>query len=222
MSAKINPSKAFASIIDNGVFFIAAAVLFLKTSEVLALFAPSTILGYSNIGWLYGGICALLVEGVLIASKYTLPSDRTGYAWLYNVMLIVVTFSISAAAQITDGFMVKQTLADQPVAIQFIVNWGVPLVPSIVLALVLGKTIFATLPEDAAPKTAKPTYKPAAAPETAQYAAESHYAELRRSDLSAEDKDFIATHNTRQILGKFGGSGRRAREWRNLAKRGEL
>jgi hypothetical protein len=219
---QINPGKALASAIDNGVFFVAALVLFLKTSEVLAIFAPASLFGYENTGWLYGLVCAGLVEGVLVAAKFTLPHNQTSYSWLYNVGLIAIPFAISAAAQVTDGFLVKETLSAQPAAIQFIVNIGVPLVPSVILALVLGKSIFQSMPEIAETKVAKITRVPATPAVVRQYAAEVAETELRKNDLTAEDKDFIATHNTRQILAKFGGSGRRARDWKNMAKSGKL
>jgi len=219
---QINPGKALASAIDNGVFLVAAMVLFLKTSEVLAIFAPASLFGYENIGWLYGLVCAALVEGVLVAAKFTLPHNQTSNAWLYNVGLLLVTFAISAAAQVTDGFLVKETLAAQPVAIQFLVNVGVPLVPSVVLALVLGKSVFQTMPELPETNSARITRTPATPVAPRQFAADMSAPELRRNDLTAEDKDFIATHNTRQILAKFGGSGRRARDWKNLAKSGKL
>lgn len=223
MNRKLNPGKAFANALDNIVFFIAAIVLFLKTSEVLSEFAPQAVFGYAAVDWLYGYICALLIEGLLIAAKFTLAGNQNSNAWLWNVLVIVVTFAISAAAQVVDGFMVKQTLTLQPMPVQFLITWGVPLVPSVILALVLGKAVFASLPEGSAePKAEKIQRSSAPVQAPRQFAAEASAVVVRKNDLTAEDKDFIATHSTRQVMAKFGVIGRTARDWRLKAKRGNL
>ena len=94
--------------------------------------------------------------------------------------------------------------------------------PSIILGLVLGKAVVGSLPEFKMEETAKIPSKNAVKQETVSYASDTIAVELRRNDLSAADKDEISHMNSRQIMAKYGGSGRRAREWRNLAKRGQL
>lgn len=46
--------------------------------------------------------------------------------------------------------------------------------------------------------------------------------EVRRNELRAADKDKISAMTTRQIIATFGGSARRAREWKEAAEKGEL
>ena len=147
MNKKFSPGKALELVIENGVFLIAAFMLFLKTSELLGTFAPAEFLGYTGIGPIYGIVCALLVEGLLVVAKLNLSRTQSSWNWLYSLLLILVTFTLSAMAQVADGFLIRQTLANQPMAIQYLVNYGVPLVPSIILALVLGKSIVGSLPE---------------------------------------------------------------------------
>jgi hypothetical protein len=223
MNRRLNPAKALSIIIDNLVFLVAALILFLKTSEVLTAFAPNTIFGYHGLESLYGIVTALLVEGLLVTAKLSLSRNQTSYAWLYSLILVIVTGGISAFAQITDGFLVKQTLANQPPMVQFLVNTGVPLVPFIILALSVGKTVFESLPEvEAATKTEEKQPQKAAGKETRQFAADAAAVKVRKNELSAADKDEISRMSSRQIMAKFGVEGRTARDWRKAARSGKL
>jgi hypothetical protein len=229
-------SHMFNMLVENLVFFVAAVVLFFKTSELLAIFAPKTILGYDNLGGVYGMVCALLVEGLLAVTKWSLDKKDNSMAWAYKVGLLVVTFLISAIAQVVDGFMIRDTLTQQPPAIQMLIQWGVPLVPSLILALAAGKAVFENIPPsvlaDMAQKTANNNAMPkrvfAATTQTAVLQSESEEEEeggkssVHRGQLTAADKDWIATHSARQISGKFGKSARSGREWRKLARDGKL
>lgn len=229
-----NPSlsRIFNMAIENLVFIIAAIVLFFKTSELLAIFAPKTILGYENLGGIYGMVCALLVEGLLAVTKWSLDRSDNSMAWAYKVMLIVVTFLISGSAQVIDGFMIRDTLSQQPQAIQMLIQWGVPLVPSLILALAAGKAVFENIPPsvlaDMAQKAAFVREQPkrlyASTTQTAvlQKEEDTQMAFRRRNELTSDDKDFIAGATVRQVVGKFGGSARRAREWKEEARNGKL
>lgn len=59
MKNKISLARLLNGLIENGVFLIAAAVLFLKTSETLAYFAPRQVFGYTNVQEWYGIVSAL-------------------------------------------------------------------------------------------------------------------------------------------------------------------
>lgn len=107
-------SHVINMIVENLVFFVAAVVLFFKTSELLATFAPATILGYDNLGGAYGMVCALLVEGLLAVTKWSLDKKDNSMAWGYKIGLLIVTFLISASAQVVDGLMIRDTLSQQP------------------------------------------------------------------------------------------------------------
>lgn len=229
-------SHIFNAFIENAVFFVAAVVLFFKTSELLATFAPETILGYKNLGGVYGMVCALLVEGLLAATKWSLDKKDNSMAWAYKVGLLIVTFLISAAAQVVDGLMIRDTLSQQPPLVQGVILWGVPLVPSIILALAAGKAVFENIPPavlaDMAQKTAinnaapKKIYASTAGMAVLQSeneeGAEAATSPTRRGELTAADREWIAAANSRQIIGKFGVSGRTARDWRKMAKDGKL
>lgn len=225
-------SRMFNLFVENLVFFIAAVVLFFKTAELLSLFAPKSIFGYEGLQSLYGVICALLVEGLLAATKWSLDKSDNPMAWAYKIVLLVVTFLISASAQVVDGFMIRDTLSTQPPVIQMLIQWGVPLVPSLILALAAGKAVFENVPpsvlEDMAQKAAivraQPKQVYAATTQTANLQGENDtkMSFRRRNELTADEKDFIANSTVRQIVGRFGGSGRRAREWKEEARNGKL
>jgi hypothetical protein len=229
-------SHLFNVVIENLVFFVAAVVLFFKTSELLTTFAPQTILGYKNLGGLYGMVCALLVEGLLAVTKWSLDKKDNSMAWAYKILLLIVTFLISATAQVVDGLMIRDTLSQQPPIIQGIVLWGVPLVPSLILALAAGKAVFENIPPsvlaDMAQKTANINAMPkkvfasdtnlASLQRENEASQENGHSATRKNYLTTADKDFIATANVRQIMAKYGCSARTARDWRQAAKGGRL
>jgi hypothetical protein len=229
-------SNLFNMVIENLVFFVAAVVLFFKTSELLAIFAPQTILGYTTLGTVYGMVCALLVEGLLAVTKWSLDKKDNSMAWAYKVGLLIVTFLISAIAQVVDGLMIRDTLSQQPPIIQGLVIWGVPLVPSLILALAAGKAVFENIPPSVLADMAQKMAINNAMPKNV-FSATTGMAVLqrenaedmavatsptRRGELTAADKEWIATHAARQIMAKYGTSGRTARDWRQAAKGGKL
>src|SRR5512146_787502 len=120
--------EVIALVIENTVFIVAAIVLFLGTSELFAIFAPRELIA-SGLADIYGWVSALLVEGLLVAIKFSLPHVKKAEAYAYNVLLILITFAISAGAQLADGYIIRDTLAEQSPAVQWLISVGVPLVP---------------------------------------------------------------------------------------------
>lgn len=213
--------EVLAMVIENLVFLIAAVVLFLRTSELFAIFAPR---GMSDAGTaqIYGWISAGLVEGLLVAVKFTLPHVKRAEAYAYNAFLILVTFAISAAAQLADGYIIRDTLTRQSPAVQWLIQVGVPLVPSLILLAVAGKSIVEHAPQaggqNVPTKAARFTSINAAEPAVRQYSAEVAGVAVRRNDLTAEDWQYVAARSTRQIAAKYGISGRTARDWKQAVK----
>jgi hypothetical protein len=235
---KLNPNKALAGAVDWGIFIIASVMLYAKTSEVFARFAPVSFFSFTEVGFFYGMICALLVEGVLVLCKLSIKYSENSNAFLWNVLLISFAWGISAAAQIFDGFLTADTLETAPPIIQVTLTYGIPLIPSMILAAVLVKSIVAAMPEE----TAKPAVKTAKQnkPNVPQLATKVYAAEtangmfqegnqartpgeaVRKNELTAAEKDKITRMNTRQIMANFYVEPRTARDWKNKAKRGEL
>lgn len=230
MKNNVSITQLFNSIVENAVFLVAAVVLFFKTTELLSLFAPAEIFGYTGLEFLYGATCALLVEGLLVVTKWSLDKSDNPMAWAYKVGLLVVTFLISASAQIADGVLIRDTLDQQPYVVQLLIQVGVPLVPSVILALAAGKTVFEKMPPavlaDMAKKqtmTNPKVYAAEAKMETIPTPGETSPEFFRhRNTLSAEEKTWLATATDGQIKAKFGGSARRARGWRKQARDGKL
>lgn len=107
---------------------VAAAMLYTRTSEIMTAFAPKTVFGYTGLEPLFGNVSALLVEGVILGIHFIPSMKRNESAQFFKWVL----FAISSASQVIDGFLVKETIGNQPEVIQFVVNWGVPLIPTIV------------------------------------------------------------------------------------------
>jgi len=127
-------------------------LMFGKTVDLMSAFAPRSILGYVGIESWYGFAVGVLVEGALFVMKLLLPRPKNVMDWLWNVVVILVPFGISALAQPFDSFLVRDTLSQQPEEIQIFFNWAVPSVPTVIMALFIGKAIFSSIPAELMPK----------------------------------------------------------------------
>lgn len=138
----------FGGVIENGVFILGLILMYSKTVDLLSAFAPSKFLGYDGNEAIYGMCVGLMVEGVVIAVKLTLDRSKTASAWLWGVITMLVPFAISGLAQVFDSFIVRGVLEQQPEYIQFLANWGVPSVPTVIAGLLIIKRIIETRPQD--------------------------------------------------------------------------
>jgi hypothetical protein len=148
MKRQITAGEALSAVLDWGVFLIASGVCFLKSAEVMTRFAPNQIFGVSGVQDAYGLVAAVLIEGVLIIAKISTAHSESAWAWIYNIGLIVLTWGISAAAQIFDGFLTAGSLAQQPATIRGLVVYGVPVIPSVILLAVMVRSIVKTIPSE--------------------------------------------------------------------------
>jgi hypothetical protein len=246
-----NPGKTLAGVTDWGIFIVASIMLYAKTSEVFAFFAPEKFFGFTGAEGLYGAICALLVEGVLVMAKLSIGSSENSMSYVWNVAVIVITWLMSAAMQLADGFLSATVLTPQQQTFQAYGTWIIPLVPSLILGVTLVKSIVAHLPEAPAAKQvvnvpanhrqndriltgildrllpvktdAIATYNlDAAANSQKGSGANSHRQEVRRNELTAAEKDQIAGMTSRQIQAAFHVKERTARGWLKDARDGKL
>ena len=141
-----------AGLIENGAFLLGMALMFSKTVDLMTAFAPSTILGYEGVEVWYGVAVGVLIEGALFVMKLLLPRPKNVLDWLWNVVVILVPFALSGFAQVFDSFVVRDTLSQQPDSIRVLVAWFVPSIPTIIMALFIGKAIFASMPAEIAPR----------------------------------------------------------------------
>lgn len=121
-----------------------AAILFLKTADVLSYFAPailSLIIGF-DVAFLYGTVNAVLVEGAALALHFNPRAKQSPPAQIAKWILL----GISGACQVFDGFITTNTVAQMSEPLRFGLAYGVPLIPLVVLVMLfaIGK-----LPEDA-------------------------------------------------------------------------
>jgi len=140
-----------AWVVENGTFALGMALMFSKTVDLMIAFAPGTIFGFSGLEVFYGVGVGVLIEGALFVMKLTLPRAKNTVDWLWNVVVVVAPFLISALAQIFDSLQVKNSIIDQPAWVQVFVTWFVPSIPSVIMALLIGKSIFSSIPQEIMP-----------------------------------------------------------------------
>lgn len=126
--------------------YVLAAILFLKTADVLSYFAPqilNSILGF-DVSFVYGSVCAVLVEGAALALHFNGRAVRSSAAQIVKWILL----GISGACQVFDGFITAGNVAQMSDTLKFGLSYGVPLIPLAVLVMLftIGK-----LPEDGTP-----------------------------------------------------------------------
>jgi hypothetical protein len=251
MNTKFSLKRFMDGLLVNGLILVGAFVMYAKTADLLSQFAPSEFFGYSNIAGGYGMVSALLVEGLFVVVKFSLSKKDNALEWGYKLLVMAVTLAISAAAQVIDGAMVRDTFSTQPALVQGLIGWLVPSVPTIVVLLAAGRAVFENMPDavlaDLAPeKDTKKTESLGAILKTVFRAQEANkvYAtdtangakrkivggngakrnggRVMKGELSAEDKAKIADLEAPQIAQIFGGTLRRAEQWKALASKGEL
>ena len=145
-------SGCVATIVENGVFLLGMLLMFSKTVDLMSAFAPSSIMGYKGVETYYGLACGILIEGSLFVMKLLLSRSKNPFDWIWNIVVVIVPFIISALAQVFDSFLIRETMQSQPQEIQIFVNWFVPSIPTIIMALMIGKSIFANIPAGIGPK----------------------------------------------------------------------
>lgn len=127
--------------------YVLAAILFLKTADVLSYFAPqilNLILGF-DVAFIYGSVCAVLVEGAALALHFNSRARLSSAAQIVKWILL----GISGACQVFDGFITAGNVAQMSDTLKFGLSYGVPLIPLAVLVMLftIGK-----LPEDGTPQ----------------------------------------------------------------------
>ena len=131
--------RSCIQVLTLAAFCWGALMMYPKTVDLLANFAPNDWMGYTDMaGWWAMG-SALLIEGVMVILKFKMwiyPS-RNLVEWVWDGVLTVAPFVMSALAQVFDGMLVRDVLTQQPQQIQMAVDWGVPLLPSFVIGLMI-------------------------------------------------------------------------------------
>lgn len=135
-------------IISFIVFIMGTLLLFAKTSDLMTNFAPSEFMGYANVEGLYGFGVALMVEGLIVAMKIKMLLDRSKsmIEWAWDIILTFVPFAISAAAQTIDSFVIRETINTQPMEIRMLVDYGVPVIPALIVFMLLVRGFIESAP----------------------------------------------------------------------------
>jgi hypothetical protein len=116
-----------------------ALMMFPKTVDLLTNFAPERIAGYTDmqVWWAVGS--ALLIEGVMVVMKIKswLYPARNVLEWAWDAILSFAPFIISALCQVFDSLLVNDILTEQPAEIQYLVVWGVPALPALIVGIMM-------------------------------------------------------------------------------------
>lgn len=150
MNEKNKGSIGCFQIVLFGVFILGTMLMFSKTADLMAAFAPSSIGGYTGLEVVYGIAVALLVDGLVAAMKLKIlfmGRSQSAIAWGWDIILTLFPFMISSFAQVFDSFMVRDTLQSQPETVQFLATWGIPLVPALIVLGILIYGFIESAPE---------------------------------------------------------------------------
>ena len=128
-------SDFFLSFVSELVFWLALSMAFLKTAELMTYFAPDTFMGFRGLSGIIGVLSALSVEGMFAVMKYRIVRDDNPTSKIANVCIAVVLWAMSFAAQSLDTFVQKGRIDELPSEILFILNYGVPAIPVIVVGM---------------------------------------------------------------------------------------
>lgn len=141
------------------VVLVGAFLLFLKTADVLSYFAPqnlSALVGM-EMSLLYGIVSALMVEGAALALHFNNRARLSSTAHLVKWTLIV----ISGLCQLFDGYIATGNESQMSDTMKFGLQFGVPLVPLIVIVLLFA---VGRLPDDGSVRRPFPGIKNIAGP----------------------------------------------------------
>jgi hypothetical protein len=130
------------SLLDWAVIIV-AILLFSKTADVAAVFAPGNLeyaLGPAA-AFFYGVVSALILEGVALVLHFDHRTALSPVAQFVKWTLL----AMSGVAQVYDGFLVTGAESTMSEPLKMGLQYGVPLIPLIVLVMLfaIGK-----LPDD--------------------------------------------------------------------------
>lgn len=123
-------------VVLDWVVVVAAIGLYFKTSDIMSYFSPTNLndLFGMDVSRIYGAIMALLVEGAALALHFNHRARLSVSAQAVKWTLL----AISGICQVFDGFQVTNTLAQQSSEMKMIFQYGVPLIPLLILIMVFG------------------------------------------------------------------------------------
>jgi len=132
--------------VSNFAFVLGLILMFSRTVDLIKPFAPQEFMGFTGVADWYAFAVGVMIEGTLVAMKFALGSPKNAVEWISNVVLILVPFGISAAAQVIDGFVISETLSAQTPNFQLFVAWFVPSIPTIIVAVLLVQSVMSSAP----------------------------------------------------------------------------
>lgn len=133
------------------VFWLSVAICGLKTSELMAHFAPDNIFGFTGVAGYYGFACMLLIEGLFVVMKYRLERQMPDNARIITGVFAGILWGVSFIAQGLDSIVMDGAIETLPVEMQLLVTWIIPAVPALVMgAMALADAVYS--PTKAGPR----------------------------------------------------------------------
>ena len=123
-------------------------MMYPKTAELQARFAPSTWFGYLDMEATYGMFMALLIEGIIAVMKIKLWlfTPRGVMQWFWDCIVILSPFLISGFSQVFDSFFARGEISSLPENWQIFIAWAVPLMPVVMVGLFVVMSLIETAP----------------------------------------------------------------------------
>lgn len=125
----------------------AAIVLFPRTADIMSYFSPTIlndIIG-RDVSLIYGLVTGSMVEGLALALHFNRRAALSSIAQWVKWTLIL----ISGMCQVFDGYIITDTLAQQTDTIKTVFQYGVPLIPLLIMIMIFG---IGHLPDSPEPK----------------------------------------------------------------------
>lgn len=127
----------------------AAIMLYVRTAEVLSYFSPTVlnqIVGF-DVSFIYGNASAIFIEGVILYLHFSARAHGHAPAEVVKWALL----AISGVCQIYDGFLITNSLEQQTDTIKFVFQYGVPILPLLIVVMILWIGQLPDVPQEHAP-----------------------------------------------------------------------
>ena len=126
------------SFLESFLKYTCGAALWFRTTDVMMLFAPTSIFTFTdiNIRYLYAGLTAALIDFTIIYLIGQIGKSMTRNAVIWNVITSAFLLILSFGAQGLDYALVNDSVNTLPESIRTMLLWVLPGSPAILLAVI--------------------------------------------------------------------------------------
>ena len=126
------------SFLESVIKYSCGAVLWFRTTDVMMLFAPTSIFTFTDITvkYIYAGVTAALIDFTIIYLIGQIGNSVTRNSAIWNVLTAVFLLILSFGAQGMDYALVNDNINGLPVSIRTTLLWILPGSPALLLAVI--------------------------------------------------------------------------------------